>query len=219
MLESSLDILDGIIKGIIVGIVVSAPMGPVGVLIIQRTLNKGRWFGFVTGVGAAVSDMIYAMVCCLCMSLVLPFLVEHKVALQAIGSLLLFVFGIYTYRSRPNTNLPHKQKAKTKKGTLVQNGVTGFLLTFSNPIIVFLFLMLFAHFNFVTPNKIKLGVEFFGVVVGALGWWLGLTYLISKVRKKFNEERIWMLNKTIGTIVMVVSLMSLFFTITGKTIY
>ena len=219
MLESSIEILDGIIKGIIVGIVVSAPMGPVGVLIIQRTLNKGRWFGFVTGVGAAISDMIYAMICCLCMSLVLPFLTEHKVGLQAVGSLLLFVFGIYTYRTRPNTKLPHKQGKKNQKGTLIQNAVTGFLLTFSNPIIVFLFMMLYAHFNFVTPYYVKLGTEFIGVMVGALGWWLGLTYLISKVRKKFNEERIWMLNKTIGIIVRVVSLMSLFFTITGKTLY
>lgn len=219
MLENSIEILDGIIKGIIVGIVVSAPMGPVGILIIQRTLNKGRWFGFITGLGAAISDMIYAMICCLCMSLVLPFLSENKVYLQAIGSLLLFIFGIYTYRSRPNTHLPHKQGNKKQKGTLIQNGVTGFLLTFSNPVIVFLFLMLYAHFNFVTSSYVKMGFEFVGVMVGALGWWLGLTYLISRVRKKFNEERIWMLNKTIGIIVMVVSLMSLFFTITGKTLY
>ncbi|MCQ2223809.1 MAG: LysE family transporter [Bacteroidaceae bacterium] len=219
MLESSLDILAGVISGIIIGIVVSAPMGPVGVLIIQRTLNKGRWFGFITGVGAAISDMIYAMICCLCMSLVLPFLEDHKVALQAIGSLLLFIFGIYTYRSRPNTKLPHKQNNKNQKGTLVQNGVTGFLLTFSNPVIVFLFVMLYAHFGFVTNNTLKLGFEFLGVMIGALGWWLGLTYLISKVRKKFDEARIWRLNRTIGIIVMVVSLMSLFFTITGKTLY
>lgn len=219
MLEGSLYIIDRLIKGIIIGIVVSAPMGPVGVLIVQRTLNKGRWFGFATGVGAAVSDLVYAMVCCLCMSLVLPFLEGHKVGLQTIGSVLLFAFGIYTYRSRPNTKLPHKSNGKKQKGTLVQNAVTGFLLTFSNPIIVFLFLMLYAHFSFVTDNYFQLGVEFVGVTMGALGWWLGLTYLISKVRKKFNEERIWRLNKTIGIIVMVVSLMSLYFAITGRTLY
>lgn len=57
-----LDILDWIFKGILIGIVASAPMGPVGVLCIQRTLNKGRWYGFVTGVGATVSDFIYALI-------------------------------------------------------------------------------------------------------------------------------------------------------------
>ena len=54
------NILDIVFKGMLIGIIASAPMGPVGVLCVQRTLNKGRWFGFVTGVGASVSDMIYA---------------------------------------------------------------------------------------------------------------------------------------------------------------
>ena len=57
-----LDILDWIFKGILIGIIASAPMGPVGVLCIQRTLNKGRWYGFVTGIGATVSDLIYALI-------------------------------------------------------------------------------------------------------------------------------------------------------------
>ena len=57
-----LDILDWIFKGILIGIVASAPMGPVGVLCIQRTLNKGRWYGFVTGIGATISDFIYALI-------------------------------------------------------------------------------------------------------------------------------------------------------------
>lgn len=217
MFESSMDILDGIIKGLIVGIVASAPMGPVGVLIIQRTLNKGRWYGFVTGIGAAVSDMVYAALLALAMGMVMPFVHEHMMPLQLIGSALLFIFGIYTYRSKPSTNLPHKPGGK--KGTLVQNAVTGFLLTFSNPLILALFLALFARFNFVTPDKVKLSIEFVFVAVGALAWWLGLTYIINKVRRKFDEGRIWLLNRTIGIIVMVVSLMSLFFTITGKTLY
>ncbi len=217
MFESSMDILDGIIKGLIVGIVASAPMGPVGVLIIQRTLNKGRWYGFVTGIGAAVSDMVYAALLALAMGMVMPFVHEHMMPLQLIGSALLFIFGIYTYRSKPSTNLPHKPGGK--KGTLVQNAVTGFLLTFSNPLILALFLALFARFNFVTPDKVKLSIEFVFVAVGALAWWLGLTYIINKVRRKFDEGRIWLLNRTIGIIVMVVSLMSLLFTITGKTLY
>lgn len=51
-------------KGIIIGVLVSAPMGPIGMLCIQRTLNKGRWHGFVTGLGAALSDVIYAALTC-----------------------------------------------------------------------------------------------------------------------------------------------------------
>ena len=61
LLLIQLDILDFIFKGILIGVIASAPMGPVGILCIQRTLNKGRWYGFITGVGAAISDIIYAL--------------------------------------------------------------------------------------------------------------------------------------------------------------
>ena len=54
--------LDFILKGLVIGVVVSAPMGPVGILCIQRTLNKGRWYGFVTGFGAAINDLVYALI-------------------------------------------------------------------------------------------------------------------------------------------------------------
>ena len=54
-------IFDILVKGFIIGVVVSAPLGPVGVLCIQRTLNKGRWYGFVTGLGASLSDIAYAL--------------------------------------------------------------------------------------------------------------------------------------------------------------
>lgn len=64
-----IDFLNIIVKGMLIGIIASAPMGPVGVLCVQRTLNKGRWYGFVTGIGATVSDMIYALLTGLGMSL------------------------------------------------------------------------------------------------------------------------------------------------------
>lgn len=69
-----IDILDLMFKGVLIGILASAPMGPVGVLCIQRTLNKGRWYGFVTGIGAAVSDIFYALITGLGMSFVMEFI-------------------------------------------------------------------------------------------------------------------------------------------------
>ncbi|MFW5539795.1 MAG: LysE family transporter, partial [Prevotella sp.] len=91
-----------ILKGILIGIIASAPMGPVGILCIQRTLNKGRWYGFITGVGAAVSDIIYAMFTGFGMSFVVDFInnPEYKFYLQIAGSLLLLLFGIYTFMTK-----------------------------------------------------------------------------------------------------------------------
>ncbi len=102
-------ILDLLVKGLIVGVVVSAPLGPVGVLCIQRTLNKGRWYGFVTGLGAALSDIGYALITGYGMSFMDDFLAKNQVLLQIIGSIMLFFFGIYTFRSNPVQSLqpPH----------------------------------------------------------------------------------------------------------------
>ena len=92
-----INILDFIFKGIIIGVIASAPMGPVGILCIQRTLNKGRWFGFVTGVGAAFSDIVYALFTGLGMSFVMDIVnnAQNKFYLQIFGGLLILVFGVY----------------------------------------------------------------------------------------------------------------------------
>ena len=79
MLHTIPNILDIAFKGLLIGIIASAPMGPVGVLCVQRTLNKGRWYGFVTGCGAALSDIIYAGITGLGMGLVVDFVSTHLV--------------------------------------------------------------------------------------------------------------------------------------------
>ena len=107
-----INILDFIFKGIVIGVLASAPMGPVGILCIQRTLNKGRWYGFVTGVGAACSDIVYALFTGLGMSFVMDFVEENHYPLQIAGSLLLLIAGYYIYQSNPAKKL-FRQDEKT----------------------------------------------------------------------------------------------------------
>lgn len=99
-------------KGIVIGVLVSAPMGPIGMLCIQRTLNKGRWHGFVTGLGAALSDVIYAALTCLGMGVVVNFVEANQAPLQLIGSIVLGIFGYYIFQSNPVRNL-RKQREKS----------------------------------------------------------------------------------------------------------
>lgn len=208
-----LDILTWIFKGILIGIVASAPMGPVGVLCIQRTLNKGRWYGFITGVGAAVSDLIYALITGAGMSVVMDLVTNNhnRFILQITGSLLLMVFGIYCYKSDPTKKI---HISGNKKGTLIHNGVTAFLVTFSNPLIIFLFMATFAQFTFVIPKQTALMCAgYASIICGALLWWFGLTWLIDKVRNKFDNGAILLINKVIGSVVIIFSIIVLIGTV------
>lgn len=210
-----INILDFIFKGMLIGIIASAPMGPVGVLCVQRTLNKGRWYGLVTGAGAAVSDIIYAAVTGLGMSFVMDFVnnAHNRFYLQIIGSILLLVFGVYTYRSDPARNI---HKSSNQKGSLLHNGVTAFFVTFSNPLIVFLFMATFAQFAFVLPNHpFEMFVGFLSIVAGAMLWWFGLTWLVDKVGSKFDNCGLKIINQVIGSTVVIGSIIMLFGTVTN----
>jgi threonine/homoserine/homoserine lactone efflux protein len=199
----------------LIGMIASAPMGPVGILCVQRTLNKGRWYGFVTGIGAAVSDIIYAGITGFGMSFVMDFVSnnQNKFYLQIIGSILLLAFGIYTWRSNPTKNIHHSGK---QRGSLWYNTWTAFLVTFSNPLIVFLFMGLFAQFAFVIPDHpFEMFIGFASIVGGALLWWFGLTWLVDKVRGIFDENGIKIINQIIGAVVVIFSLIFLFGTFTN----
>ena len=211
--ELHIDSLDLVFKGMLIGIFASAPMGPVGILCVQRTLNKGRWYGFVTGVGAAFSDIIYALATGLGISFVMDFVSNQhtKFWLQIVGSIVLLVFGVITWRSDPTRKM---HKSGTQKGTLVNNGVTAFWVTFSNPLIILLFIGLFAQLAFIVPaHPVEMTIGFLSIFGGAILWWYGLTWLIDTVRGKFDTDGIRLINKIIGTIVLIISLIILFGTI------
>jgi len=204
-----IDILDLIFKGVLIGILASAPMGPVGILCVQRTLNKGRWYGFVTGIGAAISDIIYALITGFGMSFVMDLITAPKnlFILKITGCVLLLFFGIYCYRSNPTKKM---HISGTKKGTLVYNGVTAFWLTFLNPLIILLFMVLFAQFAFVIPDHpFEMSVGYASIFGGAILWWFGLTWLIDKIRGQFNDKGIVILNRAIGCVVILISLVIL----------
>ena len=133
--------------------------------------------------------------------------------LQIVGSVLLFIFGLWTWRSDPTKKL---HKSGNTKGTLWHNGLTAFLVTFSNPLIIFLFLASYAQFAFVMPNHpFEMFVGFMSIVAGALVWWYGLTWLIDKVRGKFDSNGIRLINQVIGSIVMLCSVLMLLGTVTN----
>jgi len=218
MFHIEVTIIDLLVKGFIIGVVVSAPMGPVGVLCIQRTLNKGRWYGFVTGLGASLSDIVYALLTGYGMSFIFDFINTNIFYLQLIGSAMLLAFGYYTFRSNPVQSI---RPISASKGTYLHNFITAFLVTLSNPLIIFLFIGLFARFAFVLPDIpiAEQMVGYLAIFLGAISWWFGITFFVNKVRNRFNLRGIWMINRIIGIIVIVVALFGFIFTLLGESLY
>jgi len=179
-------------------------MGPVGLLCVQRTLKKGQWHGFLSGVGAAFSDVFYAGIISLGMGFIINFTTENQYILHIIGSILLLIFGIYVFRSNPFKWL---HKPKENINTYSGDAITAFFITLSNPLIIILYIMLFARFNFISPEEksfsILLGLA--SIFGGALSWWLLLTFLVGKLRKMMNLKGLWIMNKIIGSVIILLS--------------
>lgn len=225
-------VLDEALKGFIIGILVSAPMGPVGILTVQRTLNQGRWEGFATGVGASASDFLYALITGYGMHLVVDIIENPAIALliKIVGSVLLFAFGVYTFRSRPRNRVMDDGQdhwAEQHSNDAASEGImrlkpyfmSGFVVTVSNPLIMLLFLALFGQFTFIiVDNIIPQTIGYLFIIVGATAWWFALTWLINRVRAKFNLSVLRWLNRIIGIIVMVVSSLIVVYTLTGHSI-
>lgn len=197
--------LNILLHGLIIGVLVSAPMGPVGVLCIQRTLNKGRWAGFFTGVGAAFSDVFYCLLTGLGLSFIIDFIETNQNLLQVLGSIVLLVFGLYLIKKNPASSL---KAPKDKKINYAQDFVTGFLFTFSNPLILFLIIGLFTRFNFLSPDYeyYHYIIGFISIFVGAILWWFVITFFVNAVRSHFNVRSMWLVNRIIGIIILVMSL-------------
>lgn len=200
-----------LLKGLIIGVLVSAPMGPTGVLCIQRTINKGRMHGFVTGLGAALSDIIYAAITGFGMGFVIDFIEANIRPLQVLGSVVLLVFAYVVYNSNPVKSLSKKKEGAT---SYTQDFITALLLTLSNALIIFLYIGLFARLSFWDQemNYSNLVLGLLGIGIGAVVWWLAITYFVGKIKNHFNVRGMKILNHTIGIVMTIIALFGLVYT-------
>lgn len=193
-------------RGLAIGILISAPMGPVGILCIQRTLNKGRRTGFYTGIGASISDMIYCLLTGFGLSFIEEFLRQNEAVIQLVGSAVLIGFAIYLFRKNPSAGL--KKQDVPAPVSMQKSVLGGFLFTFSNPLILFLIIGLFARFNFLGAGlrPYHYVVGYVSIAAGALAWWWFVTKIVDKVRAHFNIRSMYLINRIIGIVILIFSL-------------
>jgi len=195
-----------LVKGLILGFSIAAPVGPIGVLCIQRTLNKDRASGFVSGLGAATADGIYGCISAFGLSVISNFLVSQQIYIRIIGGMFLIYLGIKTFLSKPSINAAI---VKEGKGLLKDYGST-LGLTLTNPMTIISFSAIFAGLGIVNTNgDYWLAVSLvIGVFMGSALWWLTLSNIVNFFRKAFNQKSLIWVNKFSGIVVLVFGLIA-----------
>jgi len=159
-------------------------------------------------VGAALSDLFYCLLVGLGISLVTDFIADHVNILQIVGSIILIVYALYMIVHNPVSQIKENIDQRDDR---VRDIVTGFLFTLSNPLIMFLIIPLFARFSFPLPEYrfYHIIIGYASIVLGALLWWSVITFFVDKVRTHFNIRSMWLINRIIGIIVLVLSVYGL----------
>jgi len=202
-----------LLKGLVVGFLASVPLGPVGVLCIQRTINKGKLSGMFSGMGSATVDAFFALVAALGLTYIINFIEEQQFYIQLIGGVVLIIVGARIFYANPIKQIRRHRRRKNK---IIEDYFSVLLLTLSNPVAIFLFVAAFAGIGIVSSSDSKLDSFFIvaGVFLGAMLWWLTLTFFVDLFRKRFRLKQLWWINKIAGIIVVVfgvAAMLSVFF--------
>jgi threonine/homoserine/homoserine lactone efflux protein len=200
--------LEIIVKGVLIGLCISVPLGPIGMLCIQRTLNRGQKYGIATGLGATASDLVYTLITLFFLSFVIDFIDANRFIIQIIGSIIVAVFGYFIFRNNPATQPKPNEPVKH---SLFSNFATSFGLTFSNPLVLFVLIALFARFEFIN-NETTLFLSVIGfasILGGAFLWWNIITFLVSRFRNKLNMRELKLINQVTGCIIILIGCVGL----------
>lgn len=192
--------MDVFLRGLLIGFSIAAPVGPIGVLCIRRTLAEGRLAGFLSGMGAASADMFYGAVAAFGLTAVQNLLIDQSNWLRIVGGIFLLYLGIKTFLAKPS-----EEAAKPARGGLFGAYLTTFFLTITNPITILSFLAIFAGLRLgeTNGNYLSASVMVLGVFLGSAAWWLTLSTGVSFLREKFTPTLLTWVNRVAGVIIFV----------------
>jgi threonine/homoserine/homoserine lactone efflux protein len=191
-----------LIKGILIGLMVSVPVGPVGVMCIQRTMNRGLKAGVVSGLGAASADTFYAVISSCGIGFIFTFIQKQIFWIQFLGAIILILIAIKIFYTNPAVEI---RNSKNKKVKPMEEFISIFFITLSNPTVFFVFIALLASLK-VFSGKINYLSGLFvisGVFAGAMLWWYLLSSIVNKFRNKIKLKQIWWLNKIMAVVVFI----------------
>jgi len=190
-----------ITKGFVLGLLVSIPLGPVGAIVIQRTISKGYKAGLIGGLGAACADLVYALIAGFGVSVVINWLVKVRTWIQMVGSFIFMFMAYKVFFTNPAIQVRRHRRQKPRP---LEDFMPTFLLTFSNPTPVFVFMAAFASFFVHEEVKyVEIILSIAGVFIGCLSWWGALVSGVNMFRNKIRLRHLLWVNKITGVVVFV----------------
>jgi threonine/homoserine/homoserine lactone efflux protein len=193
-----------LVRGLLIGVSIAAPVGPIGVLCIRRTLNEGRLIGLATGLGAASADAIYGLIAGFGLSLINLLLGQSSI-IRLVGGLFLCYLGIQTLLSRPS-----EQAAQAKGAKLLGAYSSTLVLTLTNPMTILSFIGIFAGLGISTEKDVTSTLLLvLGVFLGSAAWWVGITSLIARIRDRLETQHLRWINIGSGLIIVAFGFLAL----------
>jgi threonine/homoserine/homoserine lactone efflux protein len=189
-------------KGLIVGVAIAAPVGPIGLLCIQRALIGGWFSGLISGLGAAVADTVYGSIAAFGLTLVQDFLFGHRYAISLAGGLLLCLLGLRIMFAQPSTVAARpRNSAVGHAGDLIGT----FMLTLANPMTILSFIAIFAALNTsaASGSYAAAAILVLGVFGGSAAWWLFLSLGIGVIRHRMDEPILRWIARISGAMIVV----------------
>ena len=194
-----MDDLWWLLRGFAIGLAVAIPVGPIALLCMRRTLERGFLFGFGTGFGAAIADLFYASIAAFGISAVEEALLEYRTALSLVGGIFLLILAARTAAGKGVVE-PKRGRGVASVATAF---VSGFVLTATNPLTVLGFVAIFAGFGvgrgLTDINRVIALV--IGVTIGSTLWWMTLNGIIARVRHHFEQKTLQRVNLAAGAII------------------
>lgn len=182
-------------RGFLIGISIAAPVGPIGVLCIRRTLTEGRFKGFLSGMGAASADMVYGAVAAFGLTMITDVLVENKFWFRVIGGCFLIYLGIKTFLEKPADHA-----AQVKQSGYFGAYLSTFFLTITNPMTILSFAAIFAGTMNIGATSSPM-VLVAGVFAGSASWWLALSFGVGLMRDRLTPIHMMWINRLSGIII------------------
>jgi len=197
------DILTSFLRGFLIGISIAAPVGPIGVLCIRRTLVEGKLKGFLSGLGVASADMVYGAIAAFGLTFITDTLVDNNLWLRISGGCFLLYLGLKTFFEKPTSRV-----VSAKQSGYFGSYVSTFFLTITNPITILSFAAIFAGTMFIGNISSPVALVA-GVFTGSASWWLALSFGAGLIRDQLNQNFMVWTNRVSGAIILIFGIVAL----------